>query len=70
MSIVECRGQISKAMRELSNRWSLVRDTWNDSQADAFQQQYLHEIEALVRKAVSSMDHMNAVLNKTINDSE
>lgn len=70
MSLAESRGAISKAMRDLLNRWETVHGEWNDAQAEMFQQQYLLELETLVRKAVSSMDHMNVIINKTVKDCE
>lgn len=70
MSLVECRGQITKSMRELMTRWESVQGEWKDTQAENFHRQYLLEFENLVRKAVSAMDHMNVVINKTVKDCE
>ncbi len=70
MSLAESRGQITKAFRDLMNRWEQVRSSWNDAQAEEFQQQYLLEFEVQIRKAVSSMDHMNVVLHKITKDCE
>jgi len=70
MSLVESRGQISKAMRDLESRWGHVRESWDDAQADAFEQQYMLEFQVLVRKTVAAMDHMNVVLNKIVKDCE
>lgn len=70
MSLAESRGQISKAYRDLATRWEQARGEWNDAQADQFEKQYLMHFEAQVRKALSVLDHMNIVLQKTVKDCE
>lgn len=70
MSLAESRGQISKAYRDLATRWEHARSEWNDAQADVFEKQYLFHFEAQVRKALSVLDHMNVVLQKTVKDCE
>ena len=70
MSLVESRGQITKALRDLLTRWEHVRSEWNDAQAENFQRQYILELETQVRKATAAMDHLNIVLQKITKDCE
>ncbi len=70
MSLAECRGQLTKAFRDLWNRWEYTKSSWNDTQAEQLEKRYLLEIEVQVRKAVSAMDHMNIVLQKTVKECE
>lgn len=70
MSITENRGQISKAFRDLWGRWEQAKSEWNDAQAEYFEKQHLVAIEAQVRKALSAMDHLNIVLQRTVKDCE
>jgi hypothetical protein len=68
--MVECRGQLTKAFRDLMNRWIQVRGSWDDARAQNFEQQYLLPLEIEVRKAVAAMDHMNVALQKITRDCE
>ena len=70
MSLAEGRGALTKSFKDLSNRWMEVRTSWNDSQADYFEKQYLYLLETEVRKALAAMDHMNVVLQKIVKDCE
>lgn len=70
MSLVEARGQLTKAFRDLTNRWMQVRGDWNDARAQYFEEQYLRPLEIEIRKATAAMDHMNVVLNKITQDCE
>ena len=64
MSLLENRGALTKAFKDLGNRWTEVRSSWQDVQADNFEKLYLWPLESEVRKAMAAMDHMNVVLNK------
>ncbi len=68
--MVECRGQLAKAFRDLMSRWIQVRGTWDDARAQYFEQHYLLPLEIEVRKAVAAMDQMNVVLQKITKDCE
>lgn len=70
MSLLESRGQLSKAMKDLVTRWAEVRSNWMDAQADNFEKTYLVQIESETRKALAAMDHMNVVLQKVEKDCE
>lgn len=70
MSLAESRGQLGKAYRDLKARWDSVRSSWGDAQADNLEKQYLLEIENQVRRALTAMEHMNIVLQKTEKDCE
>lgn len=70
MSMVESRGQLTKAFRDLTNRWMMVRGEWDDDRAKYFEEQYLRPLEVEIRKATAAMDHMNIVLQKVTRDCE
>lgn len=70
MSLVESKGALSKAARDLSARWNDVKGVWADAQSLEFEKRYLFLIEQDVRSALGAMDHMNQVLQKIENDCE
>ena len=70
MSLMESKGTLSKAMKDLFARWNNVQDVWTDTQSKEFEKVYLLQIEQDVRSALGAMDHMNQVLQKIENDCE
>jgi hypothetical protein len=63
MGVYEGRGQLAKAVKELQQKWSQTRMSWNDNVAEEFEKRYLEPIEADLRSATTAMEHMSAVLH-------
>ena len=70
MSLMESKGALSKAAKELFARWSDVKDVWSDAQSHEFEKGYITLIEQDVRSALGAMDRMSQVLQKIENDCE
>jgi hypothetical protein len=70
MSLVESRGALAKASRDLQSRWQDARVNWADAQADLFEKKYLLPLEDTLRSALAAMDQLNAVLQKIERDCE
>ena len=70
MSLLESKGSLSRAAKDLFARWNDVKSVWSDAQSQDFEQTYLVQIEQDVRSALGAMDHMNQVLQKIENDCE
>jgi hypothetical protein len=70
MSLMESKGALSKAAKELFGRWNDVKDVWSDAQSHEFEKVYISQIEQDVRGALGAMDRMSQVLQKIENDCE
>ena len=70
MSLMESKGALSKAAKDLFARWNDVKSIWSDAQSNEFEKTYIAQIEQDVRSALSAMDRMNQVLQKIENDCE
>lgn len=68
MGVHEGRGQLAKAMKDLSQRWLEARGQWNDAQSKQFEEQHLMAIEADLRNAVGAMDQMASLLSQIQRD--
>lgn len=70
MSLVESKGNLSTAFKELMSRWRDVQTIWSDAQSQEFEETYLVLIEQDVRSAMQALDHMEIVLRKIESDCE
>ena len=70
MSVHESRGNLAKALKELSLRWAEARRNWDDAQALDFEDKYMRELEANLRSAGSAMDQMAVLLTQAKRDCE
>jgi hypothetical protein len=70
MSLMESKGTLSKAAKELAARWMETREVWSDAQSKEFEKNFLALIEQDVRSALGAMDRMSTVLQKIENDCE
>ncbi len=70
MSLMESKGALSKATKELIARWMDVKGIWSDAQSAEFEKTYISLIEQDVRSALTAMDRMDQVLGKLESDCE
>jgi hypothetical protein len=64
MGIYESRGQIAKAMKDLSAKWQDVKMDWNDARSNEIEKEFLTQIEIDARAAGAAMDQMGVLLQK------
>jgi hypothetical protein len=70
MGVYEGRGQLAKAIKDLSLRWGETKMSWTDHQAEEFERRYIQQITADLRQAVTAMEHIASVLNQVYHDCE
>ena len=70
MSLMESKGTLSKAAKELFARWNDVKGVWSDAQSREFEKTYISQVEQDVRSALGAMDRISQVLQKVENDCE
>ncbi len=68
MSVIDSKGGLSKAAKELFARWNEVRETWTDAQSREFARTFLEPLEQDVRSALSALDHLHLILQAIHND--
>ena len=68
MSLMDSKGGLSKAGKELFTRWDEARVTWSDAQSHEFETTYLDLIEQDVRSAMAALDQMNNVIQTIHSD--
>ncbi len=68
MSVIDSKGGLSTAAKELFARWNDVRDIWTDAQSRDFEKTFLEPIEQDVRSALSALDHLNLFLQTVHSD--
>ena len=68
MGVYESRGQIAKAMKDLTDKWQDVRMNWNDARSEAIEKEFLAQLDADMRGACSAMDQMAILLQNIRHD--
>jgi hypothetical protein len=70
MGVYEGRGQLAKAVKDLTQKWHETKMSWTDQQAEEFEKRYIQQFEGDLRQAVTAMEHMASVLNQVYRDCE
>jgi hypothetical protein len=70
MSVMDSKGGLSKATKELFAKWHGVQDIWSDAQSREFEKTVLEPLEQDVRSALGALDHLNLVIQTIHNDCE
>lgn len=68
MGVYEGRGQLTKAMKELMNRWLETKGSWEDANSKQFEQGFLQMVEQDLKNTVGAMDHMAILLSQIKRD--
>lgn len=58
MSLVTGRKTLADAEVKLRARWRALRETWQDTKADEFEERFLRELGARTHAAGEAMSHM------------
>ena len=69
MGVYEGRGQITKSMKELMQKWAETKGYWQDAVAARFEAERLHPLEYDVKTAMGAMDHMAILLGQAERES-
>ena len=64
MGVHEGRGQLSRGIRDLMNRWYETKSSWDDTMSRNFEKHYLFNLEMDLRNALGAMDHMAVLLQQ------
>ncbi|MBC23810.1 MAG: hypothetical protein CMJ32_07855 [Phycisphaerae bacterium] len=64
MSLDSARAKIQNGLRDLKTHWHVVRQSWDDPVAHAFQERRLEALEPRVRAAVNAMEQMQEKINQ------
>jgi hypothetical protein len=70
MSLMDSKGTLSRAAKDLFARWPEVKGVWDDAQSEEFEKVYMAMIEQDVRSALGALDHMIQVLAKIESECE
>ena len=70
MGVYEGRGQLSRAIKDLRNRWIEARAQWDDANAERFEEKYVVPLEQDLQQAVSAMDQMAVLIAQAKHDCE
>ena len=70
MSMMESKGALSKATKELMGKWSEVKEIWADAQSREFEKNFLEQLDQDVRAAFTALDRMETVIHKIRTDCE
>jgi hypothetical protein len=70
MSLMDSKGMLSGATKDLLARWNDVKTVWSDAQSQAYEETYIFKIEQDVRSALGALDNMSQVLQRIQSDCE
>jgi hypothetical protein len=68
MGLYEGRGNLSKAMQILLNKWIETRTGWDDSVADRFEKRWLEPLQHDLQSALAAMDHAAILVSSARRD--
>lgn len=68
MSLSASSGKLTRATRDLRNQWRVVRESWDDDQAQQFEEQYLTPLFKRLHTVQVAVSQMNVVVQKAQND--
>lgn len=70
MSLGAGRSRLNALTRDLAARWQTTRDSWNDSQSEAFERRFLQPLFAAVDKADTALEQLDQLVTKARKDCE
>jgi hypothetical protein len=70
MSMNASGPRLAALTKDLLARWRQTRETWTDAKAREFEDRFMAELECTVSAALSSIGHLEDVLQKIKTDCE
>lgn len=64
MSLGVGRGMLLDARRDLLGNWDRVRDSWDDSNADAFEKRFIHPVDRHVRQSAEAIEKLASIVER------
>ena len=68
MSLYESRGNLQKSLKDLIQKWAVVKAEWHDEQAASIEEEVLYPLERDVRSAGEAMDLMKGIVTAARRD--
>ncbi len=68
MGVYEGRGQLSKGIKDLMQKWAETKGYWQDAVAKQFEEERLLSLERDLKSTMSAMDHMATLLQQARHD--
>jgi hypothetical protein len=65
---LHARNQLMALTKDLLRTWDQTRLVWRDGKAEAFERDYIKELESSVNRAVHGMEKLDAILKKVRED--
>jgi hypothetical protein len=64
MSLAVGRAKLLTALKELTTRWSRVRERWSDEVERDFAEQYIAPLDARTRAAITAIEAMAELVDR------
>ena len=68
MGVYEGRGQLSRSMKDLMNRWLETKSSWDDANSKRFEEKFLRMLQQDMATAVAAMDTMAVMISQAHHD--
>lgn len=70
MSMAASLARLTRANKDLTRQWAVVRRQWRDAPAARFERDFLDPAMMDLRQAASAMEQMGAVISRAKRDCE
>ena len=70
MSVSSSLGKLRQAAKDLRFQWIEVKHSWHDENSRRFEERYLTQMLARLRRVELAMGHMTSILQKARHDCE
>ena len=70
MSVSSSLGKLKRAAKDLRLQWIEVMQFWHDENSRRFEERYLTQLLARLRRVEMAMGHMTSILQKVRHDCE
>jgi hypothetical protein len=70
MSLIDSKGMLTHAAKDLFLRWEDVKRVWSDAQSQEFEKNYLAPLQQDVKSAQAALEQMNNILQRLASDCE
>lgn len=70
MSVSSSLGKLKQAAKDLRLQWTEVKHSWRDENSRRFEERYVTQMLARLRRVELAMGHMTSILQKARHDCE